>query len=246
MKEQKNYNVSIKKIFDESNKLIQKTTEKDSCYNSNLYENIDETEKLVLLHIFNNNIDDIMEFLNSNDNSKISSCKNFVNKCVQLYKSMDRDLCSKDRITDKTKIFTCDIVKKFKELYCSNIYNKLARNNDFQDLSYNTTINNMEGCPSEEIQSNDASTVQIKGSDPSLIQSVPPALGIMAGIPPLLVLTYKFTPARRWINWALHGNKKGINNNLYSDKGNEILFDGNVHSKYNTYNIGYEAAQDHS
>ncbi|GAB69923.1 hypothetical protein PCYB_006720 [Plasmodium cynomolgi strain B] len=188
-----------------------------------------------MLHIFNNNIDDIKEFLSSNDNSKIFSCKEFINKCVDLYKSMDKDHCSIDRASDTTKIFTCDIVKKFKNLYCSNIYNTLERNNDFPDLYDITTINNMEGCPSEENQSYSASTVEIKESDSSKIQSVPPALGLMAGIPPLLVLTYKkmdkFGFTRKW---------KRNKNNLYGDEGNEILFDGNVHSEINTYNIGYD------
>ncbi|GAB69734.1 hypothetical protein PCYB_004830 [Plasmodium cynomolgi strain B] len=192
MKERTNNNVFIKNILEKSNNLEEKPSENDGCYNSKLYEYFDETKELVMLSIFNDNINDILAILYRNGDSNLSSCKEFIKECVYLYKSMYKKHCSKGENTEDTKIsFICDIVKMFKELYCSNIYNKLPKNNNFPDLSDNTTINNMEGCPSEEIQSDNAPTVQRKESDPYIIQSVPPALGLMAGIPPLLLLIYK-------------------------------------------------------
>ncbi|KMZ99268.1 hypothetical protein PVNG_02151 [Plasmodium vivax North Korean] len=49
------------------------------------------------------------------------------------------------------------------------------------------------------------------------------------------------TIARRWVDLGI-GGSRNINNDLYTDAANEIMFEGLEHGNFNSYNIRYEAA----
>ncbi|SCA83594.1 Plasmodium vivax Vir protein, putative, partial [Plasmodium vivax] len=180
---------TINNIFAVSKQIIKKQGLLDCPYftfNIGLLE----PEKLVMLRIFNNNIDDIQEFLKKEINSNTCSCQKFMNKCVDIYKRMHGDHCSKGDITIPPKKVTCEIVNNFKTYYEAYLSKEMIKY-ELPELYSNTPINIIDGCPSEEIKSGQASPVQRNQSDRSIIQSSSHALGAMAGIPPFLALIYK-------------------------------------------------------
>ncbi|GAB69599.1 hypothetical protein PCYB_003480 [Plasmodium cynomolgi strain B] len=191
----------INSIFEASTEIAKERNKGDNCSDSDLYKDWEETEKLVMLHIFNNNIDDIQEILNKECDSNRISCKKFVKKCVDLYTSMQHYLIQSCKNSNSIIEKTCLAVKTFKEKY-EELYSNQKIENEFPALSSYTPIIITDDCPKEKSksdeaslvqnnQSDQASTVHSNKSDGSIIQSVPRALGLMAGIPPLLVLIYK-------------------------------------------------------
>ncbi|GAB70026.1 hypothetical protein PCYB_007750, partial [Plasmodium cynomolgi strain B] len=122
IKEHKMSDDTITEIFSESKQIIENEGYL-FCRYSPFNNDFLEPEKLVMLSIFNDNIDYIKEILSQETHYKISSCRNFIKQCVHLYKSMHNIDCSKGDFTEPNKIFTCYIVNEFKNLYCSSIYN---------------------------------------------------------------------------------------------------------------------------
>ncbi|GAB69957.1 hypothetical protein PCYB_007060, partial [Plasmodium cynomolgi strain B] len=168
MKERKDYKGSIKNIIDASNELIQKPIEKDGCYNSYLYENFDETEKLVMLQIFIRNIVVIQEILNNKCDSNRTSCKKFIKECVDLYSMQPyySQTCNNpNSIIDKT----CLAVKSFKEKY-EELRSSQKIKNEFPPLSTVTPEINIDLCLLEERKTDQAFPLPSNQSEPSIIQ----------------------------------------------------------------------------
>ncbi|KMZ77249.1 hypothetical protein PVIIG_05202 [Plasmodium vivax India VII] len=186
------YNISddtINNIFAVSKQIIKKQGLLDCPYftfNIGLLE----PEKLVMLRIFNDNIDDIQEILNNKLDFNLCSCQNFIKQSVDLYKNMYDKYCSRGEITKIPPKDTCEIVNRFRTYY-KGYLSKEKIKYELPELSSNTPINIIHGCPSEEIEPDLASPVQGKQSDRSIIQSASHALGAMVGIPPFLALIYK-------------------------------------------------------
>ncbi|GAB69811.1 hypothetical protein PCYB_005600, partial [Plasmodium cynomolgi strain B] len=114
----KEHNICVhtfKSIIAESNELIKQQQNIDGCYNDKLYENFDETENLVMLHIFNNNFHVIQELLNNECDSNKCSCKKFIKKCVDSYKHMRKKHCPTEKFASD-KMHTCLPVNNFKEI----------------------------------------------------------------------------------------------------------------------------------
>ncbi|GAB69634.1 hypothetical protein PCYB_003830, partial [Plasmodium cynomolgi strain B] len=149
-----------------------------------------EPENLVILNIFNNNIEDIKEILNNNGDSNICSFQKFINQCVDLYKSMHEKHCSNFGITNPSLMSTCVTVNSFKVHY-EKYRSKEKITYELPELSSNTPKIIIDGCQSKESESVQASSIRNNQSDPSIIQNVPLGLGIMAGISSLLALIYK-------------------------------------------------------
>ncbi|GAB70023.1 hypothetical protein PCYB_007720 [Plasmodium cynomolgi strain B] len=70
---------SIKGIFNASTSIEKEKNKSDDCSDLDLYKDWNNTEKLVMLQIFNHNIDVILEILNNKCDSNRTSCKNLSN-----------------------------------------------------------------------------------------------------------------------------------------------------------------------
>ncbi|KMZ99321.1 hypothetical protein PVNG_02204 [Plasmodium vivax North Korean] len=188
----KEHNISddiINNMFAESNKIIPKKNQNNDCSYLMLNNDLLEPEKLVMLRIFNNNIDDIHEILIKGINSNICSCKKFIKQSVDLYKHMHEKHCSKGDITKPPQKGTCEIVNWFSTNYTGYLPKENVKY-EFPQLSSNIPINIKDGCQSEDTDRDPASPEQSKQSDRSITQNASHALAAMVGIPPFLALIY--------------------------------------------------------
>ncbi|KMZ83258.1 hypothetical protein PVBG_05228 [Plasmodium vivax Brazil I] len=177
----KEHNISddiINNMFAESNKIIPKKNQKNDCSYLMLNNDLLEPEKLVMLRIFNNNIDDIHEILIKGINSNICSSQKFIKECVHLYEYMHENHCSKGDIKNPPKKITCEIVNNFKTNY-SGYLPRGNLNYKFPDLSSNTHINIIDDCQSEKTESDPAPQAQGKQSDSSITENASHALTAM-------------------------------------------------------------------
>ncbi|SCA81926.1 hypothetical protein, conserved [Plasmodium vivax] len=224
------YNISndfIQKCFDKS-KPLEGARDKNNICTYYPYEKDINEEDMLKITIFVDNISTILDILKDKTHEHNCLGRKFLYECSNIYKKINKDYCSKGESSDTENI--CSKLDDFRTNYnafipsISDIPEKIKSLNaevvEFTDV-----------CSSNESEKKLASDgVHRTGS--SGTSSTTTALGTVAGI----------TPAGRWMNFGLRGGRRGINNNLYGDEGNEMLFDGNVHSEFNSYNIGYEAA----
>ncbi|GAB69979.1 hypothetical protein PCYB_007280, partial [Plasmodium cynomolgi strain B] len=180
-----------KEIFNNLTLTIKDKFSKTPCPYFNFNEKHHEPTKLMKLRIFNYNVDTFQYMLKDVINSDNCSLIRYINKCIEVYRDMNSKYCTGSDGTTEENQNSCDIIRKFDNLYSSYIYNKGGIFQNFPSLSSNTPTKVISGCRSEEIESYPDSQSQINQSDRSIIQSVPPALGVMAGIPPFLALIYK-------------------------------------------------------
>ncbi|VUZ99379.1 PIR protein [Plasmodium vivax] len=229
---------TINSIFAASNKIIEKKGYLDCSYFT-FNKGFLEPEKLVMLRVFNNNADNIREILSNEFHSKICSCQKFIKQCVDLYKDMHEDHCSKGYTTNSSQEGTCEIVKSFRTLY-EGYLTKDKIKYKIPELSSNTPTDIIDGCSSEETDSGPAPPEQSKQSGNSITQNTSHALASMVGIPPFLALIYKFTPIRKVF---LSKNKKDTRafNNLDQEIENEFFHHkyGDTNASQLKFNVSY-------
>ncbi|KMZ89691.1 hypothetical protein PVMG_04521 [Plasmodium vivax Mauritania I] len=190
---EKELNVSsdiINKIFQAFNQIENVNYHFLECPYSTFDKEFNETEKLINLRIFNNNIETIQSLLKDRSKSKNCNLKKYVYECVHIYNIMKRTYGFPQDCTNNPHKNACDIINDFYKFYSLYIYNNNDILHKFPELSSNTNTNIIEGCPPEVIELDQASPSQSNESYRSIIQSVSPALGVMAGIPPFLALIY--------------------------------------------------------
>ncbi|SCA59832.1 hypothetical protein, conserved [Plasmodium vivax] len=203
------------------------------------YEKVNNVEKdMPKINIFVDNISTIENILKDNTNNYNYLGKQFLKECFKIYNKINDDYCSNGENSDTINI--CLQLREFKSHYdplksaISEIpEDKITLNAEVTQIRDNSSL---EEGKKESVSDEDQST---SSSVPSITTT---ALCTVAGVSSTLALLYKFTPAGRWINFGLRGGRRGINNDLHGNEGNEILFDAKVHSKFNSYNIGYKSA----
>ncbi|CAG9474544.1 unnamed protein product [Plasmodium vivax] len=230
----------INDIFDKSVEIVPKSSRKIDCSYFSFNEGLLETDSLARLRIFNNNSDNIKDILEKKCDSALCSCREFIHKFVNLYKSMNIKYCSDEKKNSPTYKGTCEIVNEFNKLYISFIYNMLGSKYEFPDLSSNMITYSIYGCQSDVTDTGSALPEQSKQSDRSIAQNASHALAAMAGIPPFLAIIYKFTPVRKFL---LSKNKKGSRefNNLEQEIENELFHHkyGDTNASQMKFNVSY-------
>ncbi|SCO72992.1 hypothetical protein, conserved [Plasmodium vivax] len=216
------------------------------------YTTLNKTHKpedLNKLRIFNDNTSTFKTILLDKSLDYYCSCRNFVNDCVNIYKTLQSKHCN--TTINKDNRVTCEIVNNFNIYYGGYLYNTIGTQEKLPDLSSTTDINiNIEDCKSQtnvkgldstrgdESSASAVSTTQAETAG----KTVPTAIGTIAGVSSVLALLYKFSPARTWMHSGLRGNGKMIHTNLYAGGERELLTDGPLIENLNSYNIGYEVA----
>ncbi|CAI7724170.1 Plasmodium vivax Vir protein, putative [Plasmodium vivax] len=266
----KKHNISdeiINKFFDDYITISGVMKYGDACsYNlhNSFYE---EPMKMTILDIFNNNMQNIINKLMGEHEKDKRSAQNFVCECVNLYKEIAKDHCTKITKMNYKREKTCEMLDSFKTSYMQFFYNTIVKNDNIPSLE-NVEEEYMSKCknnqPITALASTDGdsapqfarSTTTVRGNSDasrtteginegdranSLSPTVSTALGTVAGASSLLALLYKFTPAKRLVHPGFGGNRRRINSNFYAEGPSELLFDGAEHSDFNSYNIGYEA-----
>ncbi|CAI7724173.1 PIR protein [Plasmodium vivax] len=231
-----------------------------------------EPRKITILKIFDDNIGDIIDKLNEEHSSTHSPSKEFVCECVKIYRNIYNSYCAIRYPKEGKAKSTCDMLTTLKNIYDSYLLRDAALKNKIPSLDAddnefsNKCISQAKGLEavafspghSESFsQTREASgrnrasfTPLAQDSDEntggSMSPSVSTALGTVAGASSILALLYKFTPGRRWIHSGFGRQSGRIDNNLYAEGPNELLFQGYESedmSSYNArYNIGYGSA----
>ncbi|CAG9474575.1 unnamed protein product [Plasmodium vivax] len=246
-KNNKLYPSIIDQIFKGSIQKVSGSTQKKPCPYFSFNENLHEPENLMILRLFNDNIETLKKILNNINESNNCSCLKYVYDCIKIYKDMYRDYCSGEKKTQNLKnINTCKIVDDFGTKYSSNIYDryyaiyKLRSLSDINDMSKATSTYiadcSLDGKRQNFYYNNDN---QLDSYTQSNVTKV---LGSTIGISSFLAISFKYTPLRRIFNFR--NNTQTVRNELNEEKVNE-LYKGsdtwNSNSNDPKYNIGYNS-----
>ncbi|SCO65485.1 hypothetical protein PVT01_030030000 [Plasmodium vivax] len=247
----------IKECFDEYEEVMSKIRNYNIC-SKHTYEKIfEEPIKMTILQIFENNMEIIKnELIGQTDPNKIPWRK-FVCECFNIYKNMNKDYCLNKTPQNEKHTRTCQTLDQFKLAY------EIFRNKIGYLNTYIPSLENIEGeyltkCSQDKLNPplevsvtttevapnltlEDALPSPPEVADSSIKKNITTTIGTVAGASSILALLYKFSPARRWVDLGI-GGSRNINNDLYTDAANEIMFEGLEHGNFNSYNIRYEAA----
>ncbi|CAG9474538.1 unnamed protein product [Plasmodium vivax] len=229
-----------------------------------------EPTKITLLDIFNDNIDIIKDTLKDVNVSISNLARKYVCECVKIYKYMNDKYCDNGEGKNKNYKSTCLKLNQFKSIY--NIFHSNLGELNTSVASVDDLDNEFSvKCPSaqpnmaltpEKAKNREATlgmgTIPAAGDydaplveelrappeivDSSMKKNITTTIGTLAGASSVLALLYRFTPAGRFVNPRLRRMGGRTNNNFYSDRESELLFDEFAQGNINTYNIGYDAA----
>ncbi|CAG9474576.1 unnamed protein product [Plasmodium vivax] len=211
----------------------------------NVYRNISvESDEIIKLDIFYNNIQSIRDILIKGDQSNNCKLQGFIYNCVNIYKNMNKKYCLKDYEGDITKKDICDIVKKFHSGYTSYI---LEKESDIKiSIPSSSYINNERnttytvGCSSNGNQEESHSNNNDQ-PDSTVLHNVPKILGTLAGVSSFIAMSYKFTPFRKF--FQLRKGTASLSNSLNEKEPINLINNEsdslNGSSKNTKYNIGY-------
>ncbi|KMZ77094.1 hypothetical protein PVIIG_06091 [Plasmodium vivax India VII] len=229
----------IYKLFERYNEDMQSQKNHNICHYFQ-YNKIHKPINITLLDIFNDNISNIETALKKKDSPSRNTGRNFVCECVKIYKDMNNLYCANGRGINDDYSSVCLKLTQFKSSYMSYLYYKDNLSSIIPSLD---NINNdlFAKCPEYEKRlelGSDGRKTQERYSENGLNPATEgQRIFSEAGRTTNLG---DFTPAGRLVNPKLRTTGM-INNNFYGDDANGMLFDGNEHNGFNSYNIGYEA-----
>ncbi|SCO73021.1 Plasmodium vivax Vir protein, putative [Plasmodium vivax] len=233
-----------------------------------IYDNdYEKSTNIIKLQNFYNNIDTIAKTLMNESipqgkDSHYCYAQRYANECVNIYKNMYDKFCSDKKDEKVENKNTCFELNTFYKSYTQFLFIKEDIKNKIPNLA-SGEIEKHFGCPynkpapgPELIQESgqelgmgaesgprhgSVSVGAEKQNNPTKFNSTA-VVGTMAGIPPFLVLIYKFTPVGTLFRSK---NKKGINafNHLDEEIENELFYGrhGNATTNFSPerYNVAY-------
>ncbi|CAG9474578.1 unnamed protein product [Plasmodium vivax] len=213
----------------------------------NKYKNISkESDEIIKLNIFYDNIVAIRDILKTEHKSKDCKFQEFVHRCVHIYKKLKKMYCQTDDERDVTNKDICDTVKNFNSVYTSFILTKNEEikievpslsSTDSDDI---TDTIHIDGCSSNENQE-EPNSFKKDQSGSSILPTVPKILGTMAGISSFMAISYKFTPFRKFLQLrrGAASLSNGLNENEPINLINNESDPWNGSTNNTKYSIGY-------
>ncbi|CAI7720800.1 PIR protein [Plasmodium vivax] len=226
----------IRKIFQESNAIVDADRNKNMCSYNTYSEFLDEPDEMLKINHFDDNMNKIKDILMDNENMSNCSCLKYIYDCVKMYNKMNTKYCSTDEYREKKYKITCSQLKLFKNSYEIYYRTNIDLIDKIPSLD-NLPVENYFNCPSSKSDKELEDVENEQGGSSTL----PTAIGTMAGVSSVLAFLYKFTPAGNLLHSGLRGNIGSTKNTMYSGDANALTFDRLDHSDYNSYNIRYEA-----
>ncbi|CAI7720816.1 PIR protein [Plasmodium vivax] len=233
-------NILISTIFEDFHKIMARQQGQNICpyalYKKDLYE----PRNLAKLSYINHNYDNIISILKNNDDKHYCSCQKYLKDCVDIYRVMKEPSCTNIQGNNKYNEKICHELTQF-EIY----YLLITRDAEIEKK----TPNLYSGIWKEELskcKSNDQAITPVTESpthtDTSKSNISSAVISSMAGIPPFLVLIYKFTPVGKFFRFENKNTK--ITSNFDKEIENELFHvmqkDSNIKDIQSKYNIGYE------
>ncbi|GAW84716.1 variable surface protein [Plasmodium gonderi] len=239
----------------------------NTCPYSSYDEDYLEPTNIIILNIFQSNMDIIKKILEENNDSISCSCQMFVINGANIYKDMNDKYCSNDKANITENIKTCSYLKTFMMTYNLYLYNVSSIKHKIPSLTSAKTINTIRCTSHDDIKvqeienrasilraDEDIKFVGNKLSDTisalqysetnnlnsSLINILPTILVTIVAVSSFLFLFYKFTPIGKFFR-STQATKR--TKEIYSGgEDNELLYHipGNMNS--NSYNQRYDIA----
>ncbi|CAG9474725.1 unnamed protein product [Plasmodium vivax] len=206
-------------------------------YEKELYE----SKNLVKLSYLNYNYENIKSILKKTEGNDYCSCQKYLKDCVDIYIDMMGKFCTNSGREKKYDVKICPQLLQF-QIHYSLITKDPEIGKKIPDIETGKRKEKLSNCPKEDktivpVPESPANTVASKPSTSSTV------IGSMVGIPPFLVLIYKFTPAGKLFRF---GNKKhtiitsDFDKEIENELFNVIQKDSNIKDIHSKYNIGYE------
>ncbi|KMZ77069.1 hypothetical protein PVIIG_05444 [Plasmodium vivax India VII] len=182
-------NEIIKKIFELPTSDENEGLRYYACPYATFNDEIDNPENLMKLSIFNDNVATFHSILKESKESKDCDLKRYVYECVDIYNKINKAYDFPPVCNNIPQENTCGIINDFRGYYMSHIFNKPEITLNFPELSSDTNLNDIKGCPSEERKSDAPPEEKLQVTPTTGGAST--ALSAMVGIPPFLILMYK-------------------------------------------------------
>ncbi|CAG9474566.1 unnamed protein product [Plasmodium vivax] len=205
-----------------------------------------ESDEIIKLNMFYNNMESIRDILIKEDQSNNCKLQEFIYTCVNIYKDMNKKYCQTEREKNITNKDICDIVKIFHTGYTSYILNKKkdikidVPSSDYINDKSNTKPTYVVGCSSHGNQEESNSNNNDQ-PDSTVLHNVPKILGTLAGISSFMAISYKFTPFRKFLQ--LRRGAASLSNSLNENEPTNLINNEsdpwNGSTNNTKYNIGY-------
>ncbi|KMZ77096.1 hypothetical protein PVIIG_06093 [Plasmodium vivax India VII] len=216
-------NDKIKKIFGLPNSTEYSGIKYTPCPYMTFNDAVNNSEDLMKLNIFNDNAGTFYSILNDSKESKDCDLKKYVYECVDIYNKTNKQYASPQECSSLPPGNTCIIINEFNSRYTSYILNKQGLTHKFPQLFSHISLNNIDGCPLEELVSHTVSE-EIK-------QDTPTKGGVSTS------LSAMFLRFGNKNNTIIASNfDKNMENELFTI----IKEDSNIKDIPEKYNIGYE------
>ncbi|KMZ89770.1 hypothetical protein PVMG_04600 [Plasmodium vivax Mauritania I] len=207
----------IIKCYDDYTELKNVMDNKYICPYYSFDDIYEEPINIIMLKIFESNVDILISTLNDESNSFISSCQNYVCELVKIYNIMNSRYCPNVGENDIKRKNTCEILKTFKRTYMFYLFDKLIKKevipslHDVENEYKNKCIPSKPKVPSNAPRYDNAHELQSSTGDigekkndlsfqpplnsenpgSSISSTVSTAVGTMAGASSILALLYK-------------------------------------------------------
>ncbi|KMZ95755.1 hypothetical protein PVMG_05354 [Plasmodium vivax Mauritania I] len=147
----------------------------------------EDSENLIKLHICEDNIFNIQGILKDPKEENRCLGRKILYECVNIYKKINENYCLTGKDTSTNEI--CSQLGTFKLFYTSYISSAAGIKEEIPSL--HTPINIFNDQCSLNAQTKAPSREEDDNPGRSIPQRVPSALGVIAGVPPLLAVIYK-------------------------------------------------------
>ncbi|SCO72999.1 VIR protein [Plasmodium vivax] len=256
----------IKECFEEYDRITKATGNIKCSYYT--YDNdYKEPENIMLLNVFISYIGDTKNTMNGENEDLKRSCHKYICEFVKIYKRMYSEYCLRESPNYQKQQKTCEHLGYFKQNYDIFLFNQLKEKDKIPSLEkveeeYMLKCQKYDQRPALQTEVRreqtrfahlsegtresphifpSETTVSNNDAKNPISSTVSTAVGTVAGASSILVLLYKFTPGRKWIHSGFGGGRRErINSNFYDPEHSELLFDGQVHGDYGSYNQRYD------
>ncbi|SBT58590.1 PIR Superfamily Protein [Plasmodium ovale wallikeri] len=233
----------INQIFSISKGMLDVLPDSYECtYDSSFEKKFEEPESIIKLNNFVDNIEIVESALLGERGINYFTCLNYVKECVTIYSEMKATYCmDADDVNNRFKD-TCEELSTFKNIYTSELYNKVQKDEIVPSLSSIPLV------PRVRFSQERRDKASISSEHDDSVNPVTGAIstvgGSVVGMGTFLLLMYQFTPFRSWVRSRVE-RQKGIGDHLDREEMDHMCLNGHgnnsIYSDDMGYNMGYNA-----
>ncbi|SBS99086.1 PIR Superfamily Protein [Plasmodium ovale curtisi] len=228
----------IKNIFRIADALIEHLEYHSECKYDPTHKNHKEPYKIMLLNIFSDNIDSIVDIMRKDNDPKQESCLNFVKECLSIYNGINKEYCRDDK--DHTFKATCDEIQIFERVYTEVLKDNAELGAKMPSLTFSGHV------LKDRVRLGYQDKASMPGKDEDAVNPgsdhASAVGGTVVGISSFLLLMYQFTPLGRWLRSRIsrrtemsdHLGEEEMDHMYLNAYGNDGMYSDDM-----GYNMGY-------